>query len=83
VYIERKEPGAMPKRRKRMQHLRNQTDYPARRPEISLRLPQKTFDLVQSTATEYGVDYESLIKIWLVEKLSARIKLQRRGSDVR
>jgi hypothetical protein len=39
---------------------------------ISLRLPLHTLDRIKAAATASAVPYQSLIKIWLEEKLSAQ-----------
>ena len=36
---------------------------------ISLRLPQHLFDSIKATANSRDVPYQSLIKVWLQEKL--------------
>jgi predicted DNA binding CopG/RHH family protein len=37
--------------------------------KISLRLPQHLLDSIKTAANARGVPYQSLIKVWLQEKL--------------
>jgi len=39
---------------------------------ISLRLPQHLLDLIKATANARDVPYQSLVKVWLQEKLHDR-----------
>lgn len=48
---------------------------------ISLRLPVHTLERIKAAANARDVPYQSLIKVWLEEKLSAKapVKLKRPG----
>ena len=46
---------------------------------ISLRLPQHLLDAIKVAANKRDVPYQSLIKVWLSERLDAESNRSRRG----
>jgi predicted DNA binding CopG/RHH family protein len=44
-------------------------EFPAPTQSISLRLPRRVLDRIRVLADERDVPYQSLIKMWLVERL--------------
>lgn len=47
---------------------------------ISLRLPQALLDEIKTEANRLDVPYQSLMKVWLAEKVQAERKPRRRGA---
>ena len=45
--------------------------WPLRRASISLRLPLDLLERIKVAANKRDVPYQSLIKVWLAEKVSA------------
>lgn len=53
----------------KLQPLRLYLDFPSPTQSISIRLPRRVLDRIRILADEQDVPYQSLIKMWLVERL--------------
>lgn len=64
-YLETDLAGALSK----MQPLRLELEFPSPTQSISIRLPRKVLDQIRILADERDVPYQTLIKMWLVDRL--------------
>jgi predicted DNA binding CopG/RHH family protein len=53
----------------RLEPLNLDLEFPAPTQAISLRLPRRVLDRIRVLADEKDVPYQSLIKMWLIERL--------------
>ncbi|MEK6607706.1 MAG: CopG family antitoxin [Myxococcota bacterium] len=53
----------------RLEPLRLDLEFPSPTQSISIRLPREVLNRIRILADEQDVPYQSLIKIWLVERL--------------
>ena len=45
-----------------------------RKVHISLRIDQETLDSLKSVAGQYGIGYQTLIRMWVMERLALQLK---------
>ena len=53
----------------KLEPLRLDLEFPSPTQSISIRLPRRVLDRIRILADEQDVPYQSLIKMWLVERL--------------